>query len=265
MQGLDITNRVAGDITLCCYISRKATVMKENEYNAIGIESQLDWPRIKKLLTIGLFAACLTFVGDWLLGYGVEKTDLAGIGRVLSAYTGKRDSTYFWSALLGLFGVILEGLSYFGIYRLMAERSPRHAHGLRTGIIGYIAFGACGVHVPCLMAAWLYNYLMKAAPDIAYSCCMKFATYFMLPSFVLFAIFFFYMIAVQISAFAKEKTPYPKWCWIFNPLFGMILTLLVTLPFSGYAWGNALAAAWISIGNIWQFSGLLAVMKKVAS
>lgn len=151
-------------------------VMKENEYNAIGIESQLDWPRIKKLLTIGLFAACLTFVGDWL-----------------------------------------------------------------------------------------YNYLMKAAPDIAYSCSLKFATYFMLPSFVLFAIFFFYMIAVQISAFAKKKTPYPRWCWIFNPLVGMIFTLLVTLPFSGYAWGNALAAAWISIGNIWQFAGLLAVMKKVSS
>ncbi len=42
--------------------------MKENEYNAIGIESQLDWPRIKKLMTIGLVAACLVFIGDWMLG-----------------------------------------------------------------------------------------------------------------------------------------------------------------------------------------------------
>lgn len=69
--------------------------MKENEYNAIGIESQLDWPRIKKLMTIGLVAACLVFIGDWMLG---------------------------------LFGIFLEGLSYFGIYRLMAEKSPKHAH-----------------------------------------------------------------------------------------------------------------------------------------
>lgn len=120
--------------------------MKENEYNAIGIESQLDWPRIKKLMTIGLVAACLVFIGDWMLG---------------------------------LFGIVLEDLSYFGIYRLMAEKSPKHAHGLRTGIIGYIAFGACGVHVPCVM------------------------------------------VAVQISAFVKGMTPYPKWCFIFNIVYDL--------------------------------------------
>lgn len=162
--------------------------MKENEYNAIGIESQLDWPRIKKLMTIGLVAACLVFIGDWMLG---------------------------------LFGIFLEDLSYFGIYRLMAEKSPKHAHGLRTGIIGYIAFGACGVHVPCVMVAWLYNYLIKVSPDAAYKCCLKFATYFMIPSTVIFTIFCIYMVAVQISAFVKGMTPYPKWCFIFNIVYDL--------------------------------------------
>lgn len=58
-------------------------------------------------------------------------------------------------------------------------------------------------------------------------------------------------------------TPYSKWCWIFNIGFGMVLTMAVATPFRGYHWGNALAAAWISVGNIWQFAGLLIMMKKV--
>lgn len=43
----------------------------------------------------------------------------------------------------------------------------------------------------------------------------------------------------------------------------MVLTMAVVTPFRGYHWGNALAAAWISVGNIWQFAGLLIMMKKV--
>ena len=45
-------------------------------YNAIGIESLLDWPRIRKLLSIGLFASLLAFAGDFILGYGVADESL---------------------------------------------------------------------------------------------------------------------------------------------------------------------------------------------
>ena len=69
--------------------------MKKNEYNPIGIESQLDWPRIRKLLFIGLFAGCLVFIGDWILGYGVKDSGLGGLEGKLLTYTGKSDSVYF--------------------------------------------------------------------------------------------------------------------------------------------------------------------------
>ena len=55
----------------------------------------------------------------------------------------------------------------------------------------------------------------------------------------------------MVSAFVKKKQ-YPKWCRILNIGFGMILAMLIATPFRGYPWGNALAAAWISAGNIWQ-------------
>ena len=40
-----------------------------NAMNTIGIDHNLDRPRIRKLLLIGLFASILTGVGDFLLGY----------------------------------------------------------------------------------------------------------------------------------------------------------------------------------------------------
>lgn len=44
--------------------------MKKNEYNAIGIDQQLDWQRIRKLLFIGLFFATFHLVADLLLDCG---------------------------------------------------------------------------------------------------------------------------------------------------------------------------------------------------
>ena len=46
--------------------------MNQNEFNPIGIDSQLDWPRIRKLLSIGLFAAILTLIGDMMIGWGIR-------------------------------------------------------------------------------------------------------------------------------------------------------------------------------------------------
>lgn len=77
-------------------------------------------------------------------------------------------------------------LSYFGIYRLMAEKLPRCAHNYRTGILGY----------------------------------MKFAKYFLLPTFVIFVIFFGIFCGTQIVAFAKGYTPYPKYGYIGGGVSG---------------------------------------------
>ena len=41
-----------------------------SEFNDIGISRQLDWPRIRKLLSIGLSASLLHLAGDFILGWG---------------------------------------------------------------------------------------------------------------------------------------------------------------------------------------------------
>ena len=53
-------------------------------YNDIGVDNSLIWIRIRKLFIIGLLGGCMTFVGDWLLGYGVYDESLSGLEKKLS-------------------------------------------------------------------------------------------------------------------------------------------------------------------------------------
>ena len=224
-------------------------------FNDIGISRRLDWPRIAHLFRVGLVGALLSFVGDMILGWGVEDETLTGLGRMLSAYTGTSDGGIFAAAMLGLLGITIEGLCCFGVCRLMAEQAPVYAHRYRAGILGYVIFGGCGFHVPVCAAVFLTRH--GAAPELI----AQYAAYFLLPAFVLFWISFAVLEITQIQAFAKGLTPYPKWCWVFSLPVGMAVAMLPNV-FGNLPWVNALSCAWISVGNLWMFGGLLALLKK---
>lgn len=225
------------------------------EFNDIGISNSLDIPRIKKLLKIGLFASLLHFAGDMILGWGTEDETLTGIFRMLSAYISTPDGGIFASALLGLFGMVLEGLAFFGIYRMTAPYSQKYAHSLRTGILGYLMFGACGFHVPTCALVYMTKH------GISEELIIRFAAYFVLPGFVMFWIFFLILNVAQIKAFAKGMTPCPKWGWVFSLPVGMLIAMLPSV-FGNMPLVNALSCAWIAFGNVWMFGGLLVLMKK---
>ena len=231
------------------------------QYNIIGIDSSLDRKRIRKLMLIGLFAGFMVLAGDMLLGWGVGAEGTSGLEANYSRYLGVSDSRIFWSALLGTIGIPLECMSWFGIYRLMSERSPRHAHAYRAGIFGCMLFGVC-VHVTCCAAVYHYNKIYRLMPDKAFDELKHFALLFLLPSTVLFIIFFGIAIGDQISAFVKGKTPYPKWCWIFTLLFGAAVIVICKL-IGDFPLTNALSTGWISLGNIRMMGGLLVMIPKV--
>lgn len=230
--------------------------MRKNEFNPIGIDSLLDWPRIRKLLSIGLLASVLHLIADLLIGWGVQDPALSGIERMFSAYGQLGNSAIYAAATIGMISIILEGLSYFGVYRLMAEQSPKHAHRYRTGILGYLMFCPFGFHVAVCAIVYLGRNGAGAVLD-------NIEQYFFMPGYILFWIFFAILTLTQISAFAKGKTPYPKWCWIFSVLVGMVAVKLVNL-FGNRPLVNALDCGWIAIGNLWMFAGLLVMAKKAS-
>ena len=137
-------------------------------YNHIGIDEKLDKQRIGKLLIIGLFAGIMVFIGDFILGYGTGVESLDGLERKLSAYLSLSDTQIFISAFPGFIGIPLEGLCYFAIYRMIVPFSEKYAHIYRSGIFGYLIFGGCGVHVPCLACVFFCKYMMNVSSETAY-------------------------------------------------------------------------------------------------
>lgn len=236
--------------------------MKEKTaFYDLGIDSSLDWNRIRRLMTIGIFAACMVLAGDMLLGWGMHDPAKTGLEGFLSMYPGLSDKRIFWSSFLGLIGIPLEALCYFAIYRLIASYSLHYAHIYRSAVFGIIAFGGCGVHVPCLACVFFYKYMTRVSPETALDDTVRFGLYFLLPGMILFFIFWLIHQYAHITAFSKGFTPYPHWCWIFCPVVGMALTMLLKfLPETPLR--NAITAGWISIGNLWMFGGLLSLSKR---
>lgn len=225
------------------------------------METDLDWKRIRHLFRLGIAAAGIVLAGDMLLGWGTPAPGLTGMDAYFSKYLTVSDARIFWSALLGLIGIPVEVLSYFSVYRLMAPNSPKHAHAYRAGVIGMLIFGAL-VHVTCCAVPFYYKKLYALAPQSAVGDTVTFAAYFLLPATALFAVFFFLAAGVQISAFARGKTPYPKKCVVFSFLFGLVVIAVMKL-IGSYPLTNALSTGWISLGSAFMLGGLLITSKKV--
>ena len=223
----------------------------------------LDWQRIRHLLKIGILASLMVLTGDMLLGWGVSDPSVTNLPAVFTRYLSVSDGRIIVSALLGLIGIPIECLCWFAIYRMMKPFSEKDAHAYRAGIIGCLAFGGCGVHVPCCMAVWMLKHFYADDPATAIQEMLCFIGWFLLPVTVIFLVFFLLAAVVQIRAFSKGHTPLSRRCWVFSVLFGFIFAVVMRL-IGNYGLTNALATGWISIGNLWMMCGLLVALRKVS-
>ena len=230
--------------------------------NTIGIERNLDRPRIRKLLAIGLLGSVLTGAGDWLIGYGPSaELEDAFMRAFISQAPNVTDAALIAGGLLGVLGIFLEGLSFFGIYRLMADAAPRYAHIYRAGIFFYIWLAPIGCHMNLGLVRYVYKYLLEADPAVASAVMPPLCLALFVPVYVLLAVGWVPMIVVQWKAFAEGKTPYPRSaCW-FNLFTGAVPTLIIALALGPTtALGNGIGTAFLSVGNAVTFGGLLATM-----
>ena len=232
-----------------------------SSFNKIGISSEYDKKRIAHLFKIGIFAAVMVLIGDMLLGWGTVDESMSGMDQYYSRYLTVSDARIVWSAVLGLIGIPLECLSYFGIYRCIAVKSEKYAHRYRSGILGMLTFGAF-VHVVCCASVYLYKCIYNLDPSVAAGIAMKFALYFLAPVTGIFFIFFLLTAVTQITAFAKGITPFPKWCAVFSVVSGFAVIIVMKLV-GNYPLTNAISTGWISLGNLWTFTGLLINIKGI--
>ncbi len=228
--------------------------------NNIGIDSMLDKKRIAHLFRLGIVAALMVLAGDILLGWGVADLNLSGMDRYFSRYLTVSNGRIFWSAILGVIGIPIECLSYFGVYRLIASKSEKYAHIYRAGLFGMLTFGAF-THVVCCTTVYYLNSVNALNPVVTSESTLRFAEFFLLPVMILFLPFYLTAAITQFVAFVKGLTPYPKWCCIFTFLAGLVV-VVITRFLGNEPIVYALSTGWISLGALWTFGGLLVTMKK---
>lgn len=220
----------------------------------------IDKARIRHLFKLGIVSALLALSADMILGWGVTDESLTGLDQYFSRYLTVSDTRIVLSAVLGMIGITVECLCMFSIYRLIAPYSGKRAHAYRAGLIGMIAFGPFN-HVICCASIYHLNALHRIDPSKAAEGTVSFVLCFLLPVTVMLLPFFFTTAIVQIIAFIKRETPYPKWCCIFSILSGLPAIALIKL-IGNHPVVYALSTGWISIGNLITFTGLMLAMKK---
>ena len=220
----------------------------------------LDKGRIAHLFKLGIVSSLIALSADMILGWGVADNSLTGLDQYFSRYLTVSDTRIVLSAVLGMIGITVETLCYFGVYRLIASRSEKTAHAYRAGLIGMTAFGPF-THVMCCASIYHLNAVNKFDPTAAAAGAVKFILCFLLPVTAVFLPFFLTVAFVQFKAFLKNETPYPKWCCIFSILSGLPVVLLIKL-IGNYPAVYAISTGWISIGSLIAFPGLLINMKK---
>ena len=229
--------------------------------NTIGIDNNLDRARIRKLLLIGLIASVMTGIGDFLLGYAEEIETGSIAGSVMAGAVNLTDGQMIAGSLLGMFGIFLEGLSCFGIYRLIADAAPKYAHIYRAGIFGYIWLAPIGCHLNMGILNMVYKYLLPLDTATADLVADRLCWWFSQPIYVLLAVFWLPMIVIQFKAFAKGLTPYPIYAKWFNVILGAIPALIIAkLIGSDNPIGPAIGTTFLSCGNAFMFGGLLATL-----
>lgn len=222
---------------------------------------EINWKRVRLFLGIGIAAAIMVLAGDMILGWGrTFAAQSAGLETLFNKYRTVSTGRAVLSAVLGVIGIPVEGICYLAIYRLIAAGSKSQANLFRVGMVGCIALGGA-VHVLCCATVYVYGKMYTIEPETAFWECLQFGVFFLLPTLILFLVFFGIVICSQAWAFYKEMTPYPKWCAVFTVAFGLIFLTVMKL-LGGAPIFEALAAGWISVGNIWMFGGLLAMSKK---
>lgn len=229
--------------------------------NTIGINRNLDRARIKKLLTIGLFASILTGIEDFLLGYAQSAAGGSLATSVMASAPNLADWQLIAGSLLGFIGIFLEGLACFAVYRLMADAAPCYAHLYRAGIFGYIWLAPVGCHMNVGVLNLAYKYLLQVDAALAAKATDLLFYGFSEPIYLLLIVFWLPMMIVQFMAFSKGMTPYPgKAKWFCVPIGAVPALFLSLILGPGTALGAGIGTMFLSFGNAFMFGGLLATL-----
>ena len=227
------------------------------------LDRSIDRNKIRQLLMLGISGSVLTGIGDFLLGYGESAaTETSGLAAMVMANAlNLSNAQLIWGGLLGVIGLLLEGLACCAIYRLMAGCTDKQARLYRLSILGYIWLAPVGCHMNVGLMNLAYKNLLRLDAAVASKTAETMIYAFCVPIWVLLIAFWLPGMTVQFRAFAKGCTPYPTKAKWFSILVGMWPALIVSAIIGpDTALGGGIGTMFLSVGNAFMFCGLLATL-----
>ena len=218
--------------------------------------------KTERYLKIGLFGALLTLFGDCLIG-AAKFPDGANM---IEGYFAIALDMPAWrpilGGLIGFVGICLEFPALMTICPLIRETMPRGGSFYKLSMYVYLALGGGAVHLPCGVFMWIYKAVAEAAgAEVGRGIVLRYLLYFLLPAAAVFGVFFIGASVVQLIAFAKGRTPFPKWYCVFNLLIGKAVFNSVR-RLGNTALCNGIGTSNMSLGAIIMFTALLLGWKK---
>ena len=215
-----------------------------------------------RMVKLSLIGALLTLIGDLLIG-GARFPDGASL---IEGYLAAALAYPAWrpiaGGLIGLLGICMEVPGLLTVFSLMKDKMPHGARFYRFSMYVYLALGGAAVHLPCGVLMWLYKEVSDlAGAAAAYDLVYHYILYVMGIPTVVFSVFFLDANIVMFIAFARGKTPFPKWYCLFNPI--LMKGLFNGFRFLGNsALVNGIATSNMSLGGIVLFTALLIGFRK---
>lgn len=220
------------------------------------MENTLDIKRVRKLLIIGLIGTLIATTGDLILGW--NKMNLTGdtINDSFSLYNSTSPVRFILANTLGVFGMILEILSLFSIFRLINENNKKIAHIYRAGIILF-SFSALSSHSLSISMFYIYNKINSEVNTLlALKIAKEYMLYFVLLSSFIYIVSFFIIGIVQLIAILKKETILPKRAAIYSIFLGLII-LLISMFLPNIEIFNALKVSALNVGFLIMYLGVL--------
>ncbi len=213
-------------------------------------------------LKIGLFGALMTLFGDCMIG-AAKFPDGA---KMIEGYFAIALDMPAWrpilGGLIGFVGICLEFPALMTICPLIREHMPRGGSFYKFSMYVYLALGGGAVHLPCSVLLWIYKAVAEASgAEVGRDIATRYLLYFLLPAAAVFGVFFIGASVVQFIAFAKGRTPFPKWYCVFNLLIGKAVFNAVR-RLGNTALCNGIGTSNMSLGAIIMFTALLLSWKK---
>ncbi len=214
----------------------------------------------RNYLILGILGGILSMTGDCLL-LGADSNGAAGmLGRyeVIASQI-----SYTRIGLAGFFGFVGIPLTVFGFYCLymsLADKKCRAARLYRISLFGYTALGGAVHVICCYLLTGIKKDIESGTDDLLMTVLHEQGGY-VIPSMIVFLVFYMMNVVTMIILIAKKKSPLPAWMWVLNPMtFKIVINAIGRMGSSAVF--NGIQCSNMSIGAIIIFTAWLLVFSK---